>query len=201
MAKSEKLMPLIHKWEGGYVNHPNDKGGCTMKGVTISTFRKYFGENKTCSDLKNITDEQWLYVFNKGYWDTCKADEINNQSIANIIVDWAWMSGTKTAIKKIQKILGVESDGIVGNQTINAINTADQEKLFNNIYNKREEFYYNICENNSSQKVFLKGWLNRLKDFEFETEREIYEPLPKIENRFMQNNIIIPNNNEIERLY
>lgn len=201
MAKSEKLMPFIHKWEGGYANHPNDKGGCTMKGVTIGTFRRYFGNNKTCSDLKNITDEQWLYVFEKGYWNPCKADDINNQSIANIIVDWAWLSGTKTAIKKTQKILGIDADGIVGEQTINAINNANQEELFNSIYNKREEFYYNICESHPSQKVFLKGWLNRLRDFEFETDREEFEPLPKVKNRFIENNIIIPNNNEIERLY
>ena len=66
MAKSEKLIPIIHKWEGGYSNHPNDSGGCTMKGITINTFKKYFGDEKTCSDLRNITNEQWIYVFEKG---------------------------------------------------------------------------------------------------------------------------------------
>lgn len=199
MAESEKLMPFIYKWEGGYANHPNDKGGCTMKGVTIGTFRKYFGDDKTCSELKNITDDEWLYVFEEGYWNPCKANEIENQSIANIIVDWAWMSGTKSVIKKIQKILRVDADGIVGNKTINAINTVNQEELFNNIYNKREEYYYNICENNPSQKVFLKGWLNRLRDFEFEPERKEYEPIPETKERFTENNIIIPNNNGIKR--
>ena len=201
MAKAEKLMPLIHKWEGEYAHNPNDKGGCTMKGVTIDTFRKYYGEYKTCSDLKKITDEQWLHIFEKGYWEPCKANEIENQSIANIIVDWAWMSGTKTTIKKIQKILGIKTDGIVGKQTINAINSSNQEELFKNIYNKREEFYYNICDNNPSQKIFLIGWLNRLKDFEFETERKEFEPIPEVKNRFIPNNIIIPNNNEITRLF
>lgn len=192
MAKSEKLIPIIHKWEGGYSNHPNDSGGCTMKGITINTFKKYFGDEKTCSDLRNITNEQWIYVFEKGYWNPCKADKINNQTIANIIVDWAWGSGVKTAIKKIQQILNIEDDGVVGNQTLNAINSSNQEELFNNIYNTRENYYYNICDNNPSQKVFLKGWLNRLKDFEYE---------PEVKNRFLQNNIIIPNNNEIKRFF
>lgn len=167
MAKSELLMPFIQKWEGGYANNPNDKGGCTMKGITIKTYRKYFGEYKTCSDLKNITKEQWLHIFENGYWNPCKGDDIIDQSIANIIVDWAWMSGVKTAIKKIQKIIGVEDDGIVGKQTLNAINSFPPDILFEIIYNERKKYYYNICENNPSQEVFLKGWMNRLNDMEY----------------------------------
>lgn len=167
MAKSELLMPFIQKWEGGYANNPNDKGGCTMKGITIKTYRKYFGEYKTCSDLKNITEEQWLHIFENGYWNPCKGDDIIDQSIANIIVDWAWMSGVKTAIKKIQKMIGVEDDGIVGKQTLNAINSFPPDILFEIIYNERKKYYYNICENNPSQEVFLKGWMNRLNDMEY----------------------------------
>ena len=167
MAKAEELMPIIHKWEGGYANHPNDKGGCTMKGVTISTYQKYFGENKDCSDLKNISDDDWLFIFKDGYWNPCKGDEIANQSIANIIIDWAWMSGVKTAVKKVQKILKITSDGIVGKQTISYINNSDNESLFNSIYNERVKYYNNIVKNNPSQEIFLKGWMNRLNDFEY----------------------------------
>lgn len=202
MANSEKLMPIIHKWEGGYSNHPNDKGGCTMKGITLSTFKQYYGKNKTCADLKNIQDGEWLYIFEDGFWNPCKADEIKNQSIANIIVDWAWHSGTKTVIKKIQKILDVEIDGIVGKQTINAINSSDQESLFNSIYNERKTYYHNICSKNPSQKVFLKGWLNRLEDFEFfeeKHEEQIFGATSNVKRIIPENNIIIPNNNEIKK--
>ena len=167
MANASELMPFIHKWEGGYSNHKNDKGGCTMKGVTINTFRSFFGEEKTCSDLKSITDEQWLKIFKEGYWDPCKGDKILDQSVANIIVDWAWMSGVKTAIKKIQELLNLETDGIVGPVTLTAINSQNGEELFNNIYNIRKKFYYNRCEVNPSQEVFLDGWLNRLNDLEY----------------------------------
>ncbi len=40
MAKIEILSPFILSFEGGYVNHPNDKGGPTNKGVTIATWRR-----------------------------------------------------------------------------------------------------------------------------------------------------------------
>lgn len=41
MANVEKLVPQILKWEGGFVNHPNDKGGATNKGITIGTYTYY----------------------------------------------------------------------------------------------------------------------------------------------------------------
>ena len=36
---------LVH--EGGWADHPEDPGGATMKGVTLITFRRHFGEKKT----------------------------------------------------------------------------------------------------------------------------------------------------------
>ena len=30
---------MVKKFEGGYSNNSNDRGGCTMRGVTIATFR------------------------------------------------------------------------------------------------------------------------------------------------------------------
>lgn len=172
MAKSNLAMPHILKWEGGYSNNPNDKGGCTMKGVTIATYRQYYGNNKTCNDLKKITDNEWLHIFEEGYWNPCKGTNIKNQSVANIIVDWAWNSGVKTVIKKVQKILKVETDGFIGNITLKALNEFNQAELFKEIYLARVDHYINICEKDPSQKEFLEGWMNRINDFVF-TENEI----------------------------
>ena len=57
MADYRILKPFILRWEGGFVNDPNDSGGATNKGVTIATFRKYKGESASVADLKAITDE------------------------------------------------------------------------------------------------------------------------------------------------
>lgn len=96
MAQLLKLKPFILKWEGGYCNDPDDRGGATNMGVTIATFRTYFGQDKTVADLKAMTDEQWMRIFADGFWNPCHADEIANQALANIIVDMAFNSGTKT---------------------------------------------------------------------------------------------------------
>lgn len=162
MAKAELLKPFILRWEGGFVNDPLDKGGETNKGITIGTFRRFYGKDATVEQLKNITDEQWLHIFKCGYWNKWKADEIKNQSVANIVVDWAWCSGTVTAIRQVQKILDVEVDGVVGDNTLTAINTVDQHSLFDKIHSKRIEFVEDIVKRDAAQLRFLKGWINRI---------------------------------------
>lgn len=166
MAQPEKLIPIILKWEGGYAPDIDGKT-CTMKGVTLATFRQYFGRNKTCSDLRRITDEQWKHIFKNGYWNKWKADSIDNQSIANLLVDWVFMSGV-WGIKYPQRILGVKDDGIVGNKTLSAINNhPDQEQLFNDLWNGRKRYFENLAKRNPSKRKFLNGWLRRLSDYRY----------------------------------
>lgn len=169
MANCKLLIPFILTWEGGYVNNPADKGGPTNKGVTLTTFRQYYGASKTVDDLKKITDEQWGHIFKTGYWDKCKADQISSQSIANIVVDWAYMSGVSTAIKGVQRLLGCKDDGIIGPKTLAAINGyRGQMQLFYDIQRTRMDFYYNLVAKRPQNRVFLKGWLNRLNALKWE---------------------------------
>jgi lysozyme family protein len=167
MADASKLTPFILKWEGGFVNSPTDKGGATNKGITLTTFRQYYGKNKTVNDLKNITDEQWFYIFKKGYWFPFKGDYIENQSVANACVDWAFNSGVKTAARQVQQILAVTADGIVGNQTLAAINAYEPRELFDKIKAARIRFVNNIVRNNPAQAKHINGWINRINALTF----------------------------------
>lgn len=167
MADYTKLVPIIKKWEGGFVNDPDDSGGATNKGITLKTFRSFYGQNKTVEDLKNISDQQWIHIFLNGYWNKCQASNINNQSVANIFVDWAWGSGPGTAIKQVQKIVGTDVDGIVGVKTLDAINSKDPKTLFNAIKKARIEFVENLVKQRPKDAKFLQGWKNRINSFSF----------------------------------
>lgn len=167
MADAKKAIPNILKFEGGFSNHPADTGGCTCKGVTIGVYRKYYGKTKTCEDLKKITDEQWFTIFKTGYWDKIQGDKIENQSIAALCVDIAYGSGPVTAIKKIQRCLGLKDDGIIGPLSIQRLNAPDRKATFEKIWKMREQWFYNIVKAKPSQKVFLKGWLRRLDSYTF----------------------------------
>lgn len=166
MASFDKYAPRLKKWEGNkYVDDPNDYGGATNSGVTLSTFRDVFGQDKTKEDLKNMTDEQWRAVM-KGIWDKCGGDSIKNQSVAEIYVDWCINSGV-SKIKMVQQMVGTPADGIVGPKTIRAINAANQEALHRSIKIRRAQRFIDQINANGRQMAFFNGWFNRLIDFNY----------------------------------
>lgn len=167
MADYKDIVPFILRWEGGFVNDPDDSGGATNLGVTIATFREFYGQDKTTSDLLHMTMGQWEHIFKKGYWDKILGDAIRSQGVANIIVDWCWMSGTKRVIKRIQKILRVKSDGIFGPMTLAALNASEPRNLFLVIKSARVDYYKEIVGINPRNRKFLKGWLNRLNALDY----------------------------------
>jgi lysozyme family protein len=168
MADINLLNPLIRKWEGGFVDDPIDKGGATNMGITIGTWRQV-GYDKDGDgdidkqDIKLLDAKDFNRVL-RLYWDRWRADEIKDQKIANILVDWVWGSG-KWGVVIPQRLLGITADGKVGSITLTALNNQDPIEFHKKIYARRIQFLDDIVKNNPSQKRFIKGWKNRLKDF------------------------------------
>lgn len=185
MANIDKFIPILLRWEAstivkagetleqaflrakktGWANDPADTGGATMVGITLNTYKIYC-KNKglktpTTADLKNITFAQWKDVAYNMYWKKCGGDGINDQSVANMIVDWVWHSGVGM-IKKVQTLVGVTADGAVGPKTVAAINNAADLKK--KLYEARKAFFEAIVRRNPSQKKWMNGWMNRLND-------------------------------------
>lgn len=168
MANFDLFINRLLRLEGGYVNHPNDGGGCSCKGITLPVYRGEYGAGLDCNDLRKITDEQASKIYKKYYWDVCMADKIADSNIAYLLVDFAVNSGCKRAIKAIQDIVGVEVDGYMGKVTLGAINSYyDPKELFDMLMEYRVDFYNDLVEKKPSQGVFLNGWLNRLKEWEY----------------------------------
>lgn len=57
----EVAMAFVRKWEGGYVNDPDDPGGETKYGISK---RAYPNE-----DIKNLTRERAEFLYKRDYWD------------------------------------------------------------------------------------------------------------------------------------
>lgn len=193
-ADIRKLAPIILKLEAsalpqptleaqweiakkrGFSNDRHDYGKETMCGITIKTYRDY-KERKglpepTIDDLKNISLNEWLEIL-RYYWDEVKADQIQNQSIANLCVDSVWLCNRSKIIKRIQIALNVTDDGTVGPNTLAAINNANQHELFERLVEIRKNYHEEKIKNDKSQEPNRKGWMNRLAEFKFEEGRPL----------------------------
>ena len=189
MARVENIVPFILKWETGttgigltneqlfekaklkgFANDPDDLGGATVCGGTLATFTEYCHRKgyprPNIVRLKAIKYKEWLEILKTMFWDKWKADQINNESIALILVDWVWGSG-KYGITIPQKAIGVTADGIVGPKTIAAVNAKDPKQLFDLIRKERLAYLERICRSRPTNLKYKRGWLNRLNDIKF----------------------------------
>lgn len=192
MAKHELLIPFILTFEAGlreeerelsltamferakkkgFANDPADKGGATMCGVTIATYRSWRRargySSTTVDDLKAITFAEWREIFKGQYWNRWKGDSIECQALANLLVDFVWASGAN-GIRVPQRVLGVTVDGVVGLKTLAALNSADPRELFERLKSERIRFVESIVKRNPTQAKFLNGWKRRINDITFE---------------------------------
>lgn len=76
MADVKKLAPFIQRWEGGFVDDPDDLGGATNMGVTIATYKVYRKRKglsePTVDDLKHLSNNEWIDILKSLYWDKWK---------------------------------------------------------------------------------------------------------------------------------
>jgi lysozyme family protein len=147
--------------EGGYVNHPDDPGGATNKGITIATFRRYVDPTGTVDDLKRITAQQVATVYRKQYWDAVKGDQLPD-GVDYAVFDFAVNSGPSRAAKYLQRVVGVPLDGKIGPKTIGATETLSASAVIRALCKDRMEFLQSL----KTWRTFGKGWSRRVNDVE-----------------------------------
>lgn len=158
-ANFQRVLPLVLKHEGGFVNHPSDPGGATNKGITIATMRRYIDRSATVDDLKRITDAQVAKVYRKHYWDKVRGDDLPS-GVDYAVFDFAVNSGPTRAAKYLQSLLLVKVDGIIGPQTIAAAKRANAAQVIEALCDNRMAFLQRL----KHWPTFKKGWTRRVDD-------------------------------------
>jgi len=161
-----QALKLTLKFEGGYVNHPNDPGGETMKGITkrVARANGYRGE------MKDIPVGLVDSIYQNKYWKPSKADKIHDQRIANYLFDTSVNCGVRGASKILQKSFNnisktkLKVDGKIGPMSLKAINGMGKI-MFNAFVTQRIKYYDAIILKNPKLKGFKRGWYIRAFSF------------------------------------
>lgn len=175
MARFDSFLPELLRFEGGFVDDPDDPGGATNKGITMKTFsgcaRDLLGVEPTLANLQALTDEQAGKIYKPLYWDKVKGDDIALQELANIVFDF-YVNAGANATKLLQNVMNaagarpsVEVDGAIGPITVQALQALDQRDVYRRYRQGRIQYYEGLVADRPSLGKFLKGWLNRVNAF------------------------------------
>jgi len=170
VASFDVFLPILLRFEGGYVDDPTDPGGETNKGITMATFRQcshaLLGIDPTSQNLQALTDAQAGIVYRALYWQKMSGDDFQLQDLADIVCDFYVNAGTNATLL-LQRILNgmgshLVEDGAIGPASIQALNSVDQVAVYRQYKQGRINYYQTL-----GQKFpqFLEGWLNRVNAF------------------------------------
>jgi lysozyme family protein len=158
----EQCLEWLLKHEGGFVDHPDDPGGMTNKGITAATYGRWLNEvmdvdtEITEELMRNIPDNHVEAIYREEYWNRIAGDKLP-PGLDWSIFDWAVNSGTGRAARALQREIGVAADGGIGPVTLAAVAKKDTLELIEGIYQKRQTFYEKL----STFDTFGTGWTRR----------------------------------------
>lgn len=162
------VLPLVLAHEGGYVNHPEDPGGATMKGVIQSVYDAYRDNRGAVRrSVREITRAELQDIYKRQYWDMVNADDLP-AGLDYAVFDYAVNSGPNRAAKDLQRVLKasvdplLKIDGQIGEGTKRAANRAadlDEVKLIEDYCNKRMRFLRSL----RTWSTFGRGWKRRVE--------------------------------------
>ncbi|MGX9427038.1 MULTISPECIES: glycosyl hydrolase 108 family protein [Bradyrhizobium] len=160
-----RIQPFIEKWEGGYSNHPSDRGGPTNMGITLATLRTWRqNDSLTAEDVKQLSRDEARRIFKARYYDVVRGDDLPLQ-VAAAVYNAAVLHGTGRSAEFLQNSLvscgaQVSVDRIIGPETLGAVGVVEVPRLCKVFLDIEDAYFRALPE----FPVFGKGWLNRLND-------------------------------------
>lgn len=172
MSEFKTALKKTLQHEGGYANVSGDTGKETYQGISRKNWPAWRGWaiiDKAKPKHNQILKDKQLaglveVFYYEHFWKPIQGDRIRDQRAAEFLFDFYVNSGYH-AIKAIQRIVKVKDDGIIGPQTLAAINSTDPEAVFVALKAARVKFLKDIVARKPNQGEFLQGWMNRVNAF------------------------------------
>lgn len=178
MTRDQLIDELIDR-EGGYVDHPADRGGPTCFGITQAVARA----NGWTGRMRDLPRPVAVTIYRKLYWVQPRFDAVAAQApaVAAELFDTGANMGPKVAAGFLQRALNalnrgardyadIAVDGSIGPATLGALagflgqrGAAGETVLLKALEALQGERYLHLAEARPANEAFLYGWLaNRI---------------------------------------
>lgn len=135
--------------EGGYVNDPKDPGGETNWGISK---RSYPSVN-----ISELTRDGAKAIYRRDFWDRVNADRLHD-GVAFQLFDFAVNSGLDTAVRYLQRAVGVADDGHWGPVSARAAEAMSESDVIMRLCAERLDFMTRL----KNWPDHGKGWARRI---------------------------------------
>jgi len=169
------LIDAVIGREGGFVDHPDDRGGATRWGITEAVARQqgYAGA------MRDLPREMAVEIYRRLYWLKPRFDTLAARMprLAGEMFDAGVNMGPAVAAGFLQRALAALNrggrdypdlpiDGVIGPATLAALDAfarvrgaAGQDVLLRAVVALRGERYIALAESRPANKAFVYGWL------------------------------------------
>lgn len=148
----DDLITKVIAREGGYVNHPDDRGGPTAFGITQETLAAWRGRAVSPFQVSVLTEAEAREIYRANYFRGLEG--VTDPKVLEFLFDYSVNSGPGRAVKALMVVLGGKK-----------LADVNQATLYWPLICERLDNYLRIIGNDTSQVVFAIGWANRITEF------------------------------------
>lgn len=172
MSVANRLIDAVIAREGGYSNHPSDRGGPTNFGITQETARRY----GYTGDMQEMPRAKAVEIYYARYWAPFSKVAERSEPLAEHLFDIGVNMGVMWGGVFLQRALNlfnargkhyadIKVDGDVGPATLRAMDALIQRRgvdakrvLVSAVICQKGDRYIDIIDANQTQEDFAFGW-------------------------------------------
>lgn len=157
----KKIYPLLLKDEGGFTWEKTDPGGPTKYGITQDRLSLWRKREVTVDEVRALTVEEAYEIYQAMYWNALSCDNLP-AGLDYAVFDFGVNSGPSRSAKALQKLVGADPDGSIGEKTLKAVaeyvSENGLEKTIKRFNTNRSNYLKTLHHFN----VYGNGWLDRV---------------------------------------
>lgn len=145
----------------GRIVNLGDNAGLTRLGITSKNYATIVPPGFFGAMSFQLAVQVAKTLYENQYWHHLNGDRIVADQVAAPLLSFAVNRNIPTAVRTLQHVLGVETDGVLGLVTISVLNQKDPNAVAAQFRADWINYYHSVALTNPNDEQFLQGWINR----------------------------------------